>query len=49
MRSLLCEHNLNNHAYQSAAVSRPQEPFRVKLEDAYSVDQAYTVAESRAY
>ncbi len=46
MRGLLCEHNLHNHAYQSAAVSRPQEPFRVKLEEAYSVDQAYTVADS---
>ena len=46
MRGLLAEHNLHNHAMKSAAVSRPQEPFRVKLEEAYSVDQAYTVAES---
>lgn len=44
MRGLLVEHNLQNHAYQSAAVSRPQEPFRVKLEEAYSVGQAYTAA-----
>ena len=44
LRSLLVEHNLQNHAYQSAAVSRPQEPFRTKLEEAYSVDQAFTVA-----
>ena len=42
MRSLLCEHNLKNHSYQSAAVSRPQEPFRVKLEEAYyGVEDAY--------
>ncbi len=44
LRGLLVEHNLHNHAHQSAAVSRPQEPFRAKLEAAYSVEQAFTVA-----
>ena len=44
LRSLLVEHNLQNHTYQSAAVARSHEPFRVKQEDAYTVAQAFTVA-----
>jgi choline-sulfatase len=46
MRGLLVEHNLQNHAMKSNAVTRSHEPFRVKLEEAYTVDQAFTVADS---
>ena len=42
LRGLLVAHNLQNHAYQSAALARPQEPFRVKLEEPYTLEDAYT-------
>ena len=46
LRGLLCEHNLQNHAVKSDAVTRPQEPFRVKLEEAYTEADAFTVADT---